>query len=100
MSNVDNEVSSVGSTLDDFLRERGIYENVSKSVAKKVYAWQLEKAMQERTVTKVFVAKSMKTSRAQLERVLDPTNNAVSIGAMIKAAASVGKRLEIKLVDS
>ena len=99
MSHVDNEVSSVGITLDEFLKEQGIYEEVSLSVAKKVYTWQLEQAIRERNVTKVTVAKRMKTSRAQLERVLDPKNDAVSIGALIKAAASVGKRIKIELVD-
>lgn len=93
------DVSSIGGTLHDFLKEEGIYEEVKAEATKAVYAWQLEQAIKERNATKTTIADAMKTSRAQLKRVLDPKNNTVSLELLIKAAATVGKKLKIELVD-
>jgi hypothetical protein len=41
----------------------------------------------------------MKTSRSQLERFLDPNNPNVLLETVQKAAAAIGKRMTIGLID-
>jgi antitoxin HicB len=62
----------VGSTFDDFLKEEGIYEEVTAHAIKRVIAYQLDRLMADEGLGKSELAKRMKTSRAQLDRLLDP----------------------------
>jgi len=89
-----------GSTLDDFLKEEGILEEVDAAVAKRVIARRLAQMMKEKRVTKAVMAKRMKTSRAALDRLLDPENQSVTLLTMNKAASALGKRLYIGLDDA
>ena len=92
--------SRIGSSLDDFLREEGIYEEATARAVKSVIAWELEQAMKEQKINKTTMAKRMGKSRAQLDRVLDPDNASLTLKSLIIAAQSVDKRLQIKLVDA
>jgi DNA-binding Xre family transcriptional regulator len=89
----------VGSTLDDLLQEDGTLSEVTAVALKRVLAWQLEQAMREKHLSKSALAKVMATSRASLERLLDPDNPSVTLKTLDKAARAVGKRLHIELVD-
>jgi antitoxin HicB len=89
---------NVGSTFDSWLREEGLYEEVSATAVKRVVARQLESAMEEKRMTKAQMARRMHTSRAQLNRLLDPDNEAVTLGTLRKAAAVVGRELRLELV--
>ena len=89
-----------GSTLDDFLEEEGILEEVNATVAKRVIARRLAKMMKDKRVTKATMAKRMKTSRAALDRLLDPNNQSVTLLTMNKAASALGKKLTISLDDA
>ncbi len=88
----------IGGLLDDFLKEDGIYETVQAGALKKVVAFQLEQAMKSQKLTKVEMAKRMKTSRSQLDRLLDPANDAVSLQTLIRAASVVGREVRLELV--
>ena len=88
----------IGSLFDDFLKEDGIYEEVQTTAIKRVLAWQLEQIMKEQNITKIQMALSMKTSRAQLDRLLDPDNESVTLGTLTRAAAVVGRKLRLELV--
>ena len=70
---------NIGSTLDSFLREEGIYEEVSATAIKRVVARQVEAAMEQKGLTKAEMARRMHTSRAALDRLLDPDNAAVTL---------------------
>jgi hypothetical protein len=87
----------IGSSFADFLKEEGIFEEVTAHASKRVLAWQIEQAMQAQGLTKVAMAKRMKTSRAQLDRLLDPSNDKVQLDTMQRAAAAVGRRLHLAL---
>lgn len=89
-----------GSTFESFLKEAGILEEVNGRAMKKVLAWQLSEMMRKQKVTKAVMAKRMKTSRAALDRLLDPENNSVTLLTMNKAASALGKRLSISLDDA
>ena len=89
-----------GSALDDFLEEEGILEETTAKAAKKALAWQFAQAMKEQKVTKASLARRMKTSRAQLDRLLDPENQSVTLKTLTRAAEILGMRVRIELLDS
>ena len=89
---------NIGSTLDSFLREEGIYEEVSANAIKRVLARQVEAAMKEKHFSKAEMARRMHTSRAALDRLLDPQYEAVTLSTLRKAATAVGRELRLELV--
>ena len=89
---------NVGSTFDSWLREEGIYEEVSAAAIKRVVARQVAAAMQEKGFSKTEMARRMHTSRAALDRLLDPANDGVTLGTLQKAAAVIGRGIRLELV--
>lgn len=89
---------NIGSSFDSWLREEGLYEEVSATAIKRVIARQVEAAMQQKGLTKAAMARRMHTSRAALDRLLDPDNEAITLGTLRKAAAVVGRELRLELV--
>ncbi len=87
----------IGSSFDDFLKEDGIYEEVSARAIKRVLARQIGALMQSEGVTKSELARRMQTSRAQLDRLLDPDNESVTLGTLARAAQAVGRKLRFEL---
>ena len=94
------EDKNIGSSLEDFLQEEGRLEEARQIAAKRVLAWQLQEAMKSQHLNKVEMAKRMHTSRSQLDRLLDPDNDKVQLDTLNRAAAIVGKRLKIELVEN
>lgn len=93
------EKKHIGSSFDSFLDEEGTLEDSTEVAIKRVLAWQIEQAMQERKLTKAEMARRMRTSRSQLDRLLEPRHTHVKLHTMQRAAAVIGKRLRIDLVD-
>lgn len=89
---------NVGSSFDHWLRSEGIYEQVSAAAIKRVVARQIASAMRENSLSKTEMARRMHTSRAALDRLLDPENDAVTLGTLRKAATAVGRELRLELV--
>jgi antitoxin HicB len=88
----------IGSTLDSWLEEEGILEEATNAAIKSVLAWQLAEEMKKKKLSKMKMAEVMKTSRAQLDRLLDPNSGNVTLATMQKAANAVGKSLRVELV--
>ena len=89
-----------GSNFDDFLRTDGQYETVTAAALKRVVARQLSQAMADQQITKTDMARRLNTSRAQLDRLLDPKNTKVQLDTLQRAANAVGGSLEIGLVQA
>lgn len=87
-----------GSTLDSFLEEEGVLAETQAKAIKEVIAWQLGEAMRQRGLSKSALARLMHTSRTQVDRVLDPENGNVTLETLQRAAAVVGRRVELQLV--
>jgi antitoxin HicB len=87
-----------GSTLDDFLAEEGIRETARVAAIKKVVAWQLAEEMKKKNISKKRLAELMRTSRAQIDRILDPEKGNVTIETLQRAAMLVGRELHLELV--
>lgn len=90
----------IGSSLDDLLAEDGTLDKVNARAAKRVLAWQLLQAMEKNGITKTMMSEKMNTSRAALDRLLNPENGSVTLSTLERAAAAVGKRLRVELVDA
>jgi predicted XRE-type DNA-binding protein len=87
----------VGSSLDDFLKEEGIFEDAQAQAIKEVVAWQLAEAMKERAISKARMAILLNTSRSQVDRLLDAKSD-VTLSSLQRAAALVGRKVQIELV--
>jgi predicted XRE-type DNA-binding protein len=87
----------MGSSIDDFLREEGILEEAQAQAIKEVVAWQLAQAMKKKKMSKSRMAVLLKTSRTQVDRLLDPEND-ITLSSLQRAAAMVGRRVIIELV--
>jgi DNA-binding Xre family transcriptional regulator len=88
----------IGSSFDDFLKEEGTYEEVTARAIKRVLVRQLDQLMKREDISKTELATRMKTSRAQLDRLLDPENESVTLGTLTRAAQAVGRHLRMELV--
>ena len=88
----------IGSSLDDFLKEEGILEETRAILLKETLAWQIQQAMEKDKITKVEMAKRMNTSRAALDRLLDPGNASVTLQTLSRAARAMGRDLRIDLL--
>ena len=87
-----------GSTLDSFLEEEGVLAEFQAKAIKEVIAWQLADAMKTRKLSKSRLATLMHTSRTQIDRVLDPADGNVTIETLQRAAAVVGRRVQLELI--
>jgi hypothetical protein len=87
----------MGSSIDDFLKEEGIFDEAQAEAVKEVVAWQLAEAMKKEKISKAKMARLLKTSRTQVDRLLDPKND-VTLSSLQRAAAMVGRRVRIELV--
>ena len=86
----------MGSSIDDFLKEEGILEEAQVEAIKEVVAWQLAEAMKKKKISKARMATLLKTSRTQVDRLLDPRND-ITLSSLQRAAAMVGRRVAIEL---
>ena len=88
----------VGSSLDEFLKKEGFLEEARTVAIKEAVAWQVQQAMLKEKITKVEMAKRIRTSRAALDRLLDPGRGAVTLQTLSRAANAIGRGLRIELV--
>jgi hypothetical protein len=91
--------SPIGSSFESFLKESNLYEEVTGEAVKTVLAWQLSRAMESQGLSKSEMAARIQTSRAQLDRLLDPSNDKVQLDTLKRAAAAVGRKIRLELVD-
>ena len=93
----DTEPGKAGQLFEDFLREQGSYEQTTEVAVKRVIAYQLATVMKEQRISKVEMAKRLETSRSQLDRLLDPDSDTVTLATLAKAARAVGRTIKLEL---
>lgn len=89
---------NLGSSFDSWLGEEGIREEVTAAAIKRVLVRQLEAAMRDGGLSKAEMARRMKTSRSQLDRLLNPENSSVTLATLQKAARAVRREVRVELV--
>jgi len=87
----------IGSSFDNFLQEEGLLAEAEAIAMKRVIAYQIEKEMAERQISKSMLARRMQTSRSSLNRLLDPENPSVTLLTLESVALALGKKLKIQL---
>ena len=87
----------IGSSFDSFLDEEGIREQAEDLAQKRALAFQIERRMKQKRVGKKQLAERMHTSRTQVDRLLDPSNNKVQLDTLQRAARALGKTLKLEL---
>ena len=85
-------------TFDEFLAQQGILGACEERAIKEIIAVQLVEAMKRQGITKTAMAERMKTSRRQLDRLLDPETPSVTLDTLQRAATAVGRTLRVELV--
>jgi antitoxin HicB len=88
---------NMGSGIDDFMKNENVFEETQAQAIKEVIAWQLAKAMKRKKISKARMAALLKTSRSQVDRILDPKRD-ITLSSLQRAAALVGHRVMIELV--
>lgn len=88
----------LGDTLDDFLEEEGLLAEAEAVAIKRVIAFQILQLMDQQDLSKTEMARRMQTSRAAVDRLLDPGNDSATLSTLEKAALALGKRLQVALV--
>lgn len=89
---------NIGDSFDTFLEEGGILEHAEAVATKRLIAFQIKQEMERKNLTRAALARRMKTSRSALNRLLDPTNDSITVKTLQRAAKSLGKRIEIRLI--
>ncbi|MEN9991918.1 MAG: hypothetical protein RLZZ224_1620 [Verrucomicrobiota bacterium] len=89
-----------GSDFGDFLEEEGIRLDVEILALKRVVALELQQILEKEHITKTQLALRMKTSRASLDRMLDPANPSLTVATLGKAAAALGRKVELRFVPA
>ena len=87
---------NLGSSVDDFLKEEGIFEEAEAQAVKEVVAWQLAEAMKKKKISKNKMATLLKTSSTQVDRLLNAKDD-ITLSSLQRAAAIVGRRITIEL---
>ena len=87
----------IGSDFDDFLKQEGLYEEVTAGAVKRVLTQQIAEAMKAADISKSEMARRMRTSRSQLDRLLDPANTKIRLDTLFKAARAVGRSVRLEL---
>ncbi|MCP4164544.1 MAG: XRE family transcriptional regulator [Chloroflexi bacterium] len=88
----------LGSSLDDFLEEEGLLAEAEDVATKRVLAFQIAQIMHDQQLSKAEMARRMETSRAAVDRLLDPDSESATLATLEKVAFALGKRLHITFV--
>jgi antitoxin HicB len=89
-----------GDDFNSFLQEEEILVEVQAMAMKRVISLQLQKIIKEEKINKSQLAKKMQTTRASLDRILDPDNSSLTVKSIGRAAAALGRKVEINFVPA
>jgi DNA-binding Xre family transcriptional regulator len=90
--------NAIGGSFDDFLAGEGLSEEVEAGAIKKIIAYQLQETLRKEHLSKTALAARLETSRAAVDRLLDPENESITLLTLKKAANVLGKKLRLELV--
>ena len=88
---------NVGSDLDDLLKQEGLLAECETTALKRVVAWQIEREMKRRRISRSKLATRMKTSRAKLDRLFAPNDSSVTLQLLEEVALALGRKLKVEL---
>jgi antitoxin HicB len=89
----------IGTTFESLLEEDGTLVEADAAALKRVLAWQVRQAMAEQKLTRSAMAREMRTSRTVVARLLDPTDQAITLRTLVKAAGVLSRRIRLELTE-
>ena len=89
---------AIGSSFEDFLKEEGTFEATEAVAIKRMLAWKIQELMKKHHLAKTDLAKRMATSRAQLDRLLDPKNGAMTLDSLARLGSAMGYEVKLDFV--
>ena len=92
-----NSNKHIGDDFNQFLQEDGVFEEVNNIAIKRVIAYQLEQEMKAQNITRTKMAQMMNTSRAVVNRLLNPDNGSLTLSTLQNATSVLGKKLNISI---
>jgi DNA-binding Xre family transcriptional regulator len=87
----------LGSDFDDFLKRDNLLAECEAGALKRVVAWQIEREMKRRKISRAKLASRMKTNRVNLDRLLSQNESSVTLQLLEQAALALGRKLKIEL---
>jgi DNA-binding Xre family transcriptional regulator len=87
----------IGSDLDEFLKQDGLLADCEATALKRVVAWQIEREMKRRRISRAKLASRMKTSRTTLDRLFAQDESSVTLQLLERAALALGCKLKVEL---
>ena len=98
MSKATKRTPYLGSSVDAYFAEDGLLEEIEAAAIKRVIAMELLSELERKQMmTKAELARRLDTSRSQVDRILDPDNETITLNTLVKAAALLGRRLHVSL---
>ena len=91
------KLEHLGSDFDDFLKQDGLLAECEAGALKRVIAWQIEREMKRRKISRAKLASRMKTTPATLDRLFAPDQSSVTLQLLEQAALALGRKLKIEL---
>ena len=88
---------NLGTSFDEFLKAEGLLEDATVVAVKRYIAFRLTRQMAENNLSKSEMARRIATSRSALDRLLDPSNESVTLQTLQRAARALGGRLKVEL---
>jgi antitoxin HicB len=85
----------IGSKFDDFLKEEELFDEAEAVSIKRLIAYQVQTTLGKKRLTKVALAKQMRTSRAEIDRILDPANTSITLKTILKLSRVLGRKLAV-----
>lgn len=87
----------IGSDFDDFLKQNGLLAKCETGALKRVVAWQIEREMKRRRISRAKLASRMKTTPVALDRLFAPDHSSVTLQLLEQAALALGRKLKVEL---
>ncbi len=97
MPKVTKQNPYLGSSVYDFFAADGLLDEIEAAAIKRVIAMELLSELDRKQMTKAELARRLETSRSQVDRILDPDNESITLNTLVKAAALLGRRLHVTL---
>lgn len=91
---------NIGSNFDEFLKEENLFDEAEAVAIKRVIVYQLQKELKQKHITKTKMAKDLRTSRAAVDRLLDPANTSVTLKTLVRSAHMLGKKVEFSFATA
>jgi len=87
----------VPDTFSTLLDEDGTLADVETVAIKRVIAYQVAQEMKAQNISKTKMAQMMDTSRAVVDRLLNPTHSSLTLHTLEAASLALGKKLHISI---